>query len=407
MKSLKLRRKSLARVVVVLAGCGLLLAALMWRFNIKQSRSNVFLTGDPHQGVRLFEQKGCVHCHSVNGWGGKLAPDLGLQRKPASGPSELVAGMWNCAPSMFESMQAERMTYPALSQWEMADLFAFLYTNRYMDEPGNERQGAHLFAAKGCSRCHGLRGEEGKIGPNLSMSGMETPILWAQAMWNHAPAMEEAMQKLGLQWPKLEGREMNDLLAYVRQLSGGVRREPQLLPADPTRGWELFQNKSCIACHAVRGEGGDLGPELTAWPDSHLTLVQFAGALWNHSPEMWRASRDRNVPRSTFEAQEMADLVAFLSSLRYFEPDGSPRTGESLFVERGCDRCHGKSADGTARGPALREHSKTYSLVSFATAVWNHGPKMYGRTRELEIPWPTLRESEVGDLLAFLNAPAK
>jgi len=30
---------------------------------------------------------------------------------------------------------------------------------------------------------------------------------------------------------------------------------------------------------------------------------------------------------------------------------------------------------------------------------------MYKRTRELGQPWPTLNEGDVGDVVAFLNAP--
>jgi hypothetical protein len=45
--------------------------------------------------------------------------------------------------------------------------------------------------------------------------------VWAQTLWNHAPKMEMRMQQLGAPWPRFEGHEMNDLLAYVREISGG------------------------------------------------------------------------------------------------------------------------------------------------------------------------------------------
>jgi len=57
-------------------------------------------------------------------------------------------------------------------------------------------------------------------------------------MWNHAPKMEAGMQQLGAAWPKFEDGEMNDLLAYVREVCGGPRQETALLPANPDRGWK-------------------------------------------------------------------------------------------------------------------------------------------------------------------------
>lgn len=138
-------------------------------------------------------------------------------------------------------MLAEGMHYPILDQEEMRHLFAFLYISRYLDEPGDAARGQTLLETKSCIRCHALRGIGGTVGPDLSaIGGMDTPIVWAQAMWNHAPAMERKMKHLGLAWPKFEGAEMNDLLAYIREVTGGPRRETQLLPASPDRGWKLF-----------------------------------------------------------------------------------------------------------------------------------------------------------------------
>src|SRR3990172_7654299 len=104
-------------------------------------------------------------------------------------------------------------------------------------------------------------------------------------MWNHARAMEASIRKEGVPWPKFEGNEMNDLLAYIRENWGGPRRERELLPADPRGGWKVFRSKSCIACHSVRGEGGRVGPELGPNRPIPPSIVQFAGLMWNHSPE--------------------------------------------------------------------------------------------------------------------------
>jgi len=360
--------------------------------------------------------------------GAKLAPDLGFTSTPRASISQLVSAMWNHAPRMWARIRVEGTEYPHFSNEEMSHLFAFLYTSHYADEPGDENQGQALFRDKGCVRCHSINGQGGKVGPDLTARPLDTTISWAQAMWNHAPAMKDTAQQLGVRWPRFEGREMNDLLAYVRARSKAPRREVQLLPADPQRGSSLFRTKSCITCHATGGKGGHAGPELGA--HKALTIAQFSGIMWNHSPEMWRTPDPRpiglpvqteslvmaplppprppdalSLARPSLDGKEIADLVAFLSSLRYFEPAGSSQAGQTVFAERGCQFCHGPAAEGGKEGPRLRGRGVPTTAITLATALWQHGPKMYRRIQELGLRWPTLQESDVADIVAFLNSP--
>ena len=393
-----------AAAAAALTGLGLV---LWWESKAGNTRGATLWVGDPRVGAKLFfQKKHCGQCHSVNGYGGKQAPDLGYTKMPEKSLSQLVCALWNCAPRMWDQMRTAKMYYPALNQKEMSHLFAFLYTSRYLDEPGDRTRGEELLHSKGCTRCHGTGQAAANGAPELSaVIGVDTPILWMQTMWNHAPQMEAQMQKVGIPWPKFEGPDMNDLLAYVREVSRWPRRESQVLPANPIRGWRLFQKKSCIQCHSVNGEGGRIGPELGPNRKLPLSVVQFAALMWSHSPEMWRIQANEKLPRPRFDGQEMADLVAFLSNLRYFEPAGSAPMGETRFSERQCHRCHGEKGEGSRYGPALRGRGHSYTTVSLATALWSHGPKMYQRTLELNIPWPTLTESDVGNLISFLNAP--
>lgn len=398
--------KVLAWVAAALTASALLLAVLQWEHRYARARWANFLVGDPHQGSHLFREKGCAHCHAVNGAGGKLGPELGFERSPRANLNQLVSAMWNHAPRMWRHIEAEKVPYPDFDYEEMAHLFAYLYTARYVDEVGNAHRGQLLFESKSCSRCHSFYESGGKAGPSLtSVGSVYTPIAWSQAMWNHAPAMEAEMHKQGLAWPEFRDQEMSDLLAYLRERCAGPRQEFELLPADPERGWQLFQNKSCIACHAVRGEGGRIGPELAARAEPPLTIVQFAGLMWNHSPKMIREMQARDVARPHFTGREMADLIAFLHSIRYFEPGGSPQMGGMLFTRRGCGNCHGSNAEGAAEGPPLRGRGKTYTSVTLAVALWRHGPEMHQRAQQLSQPWPTLLDSDVGDLVIFLSTP--
>jgi mono/diheme cytochrome c family protein len=84
---------------------------------------------------------------------------------------------------------------------------------------------------------------------------------------------------------------------------------------------------------------------------------------------------------------------------------GPRKWGHHLFVERGCSGCHGSHAEGTPHAPALRGPGKSFTLVTLATALWKDGPKMYRRTQEFNVQWPSLTEADTGNLVSFLNAP--
>lgn len=400
------RRRLLAWITAAVVAVLLLAAILIWRQRSSEEFWSTFLVGDPHTGRHIFEKKGCNQCHTVNQPGADAAPDLGFQPSARSTLNQLVTEMWNHAPRMWAQMEAERIPYPSFSTKEMAHLFAYLYTARYMDEPGNVTHGMLLFSEKGCIRCHAVGGEGGKVGPDVTeLSPVVTPLFWAETMWNHAPAMEAHMRRMNMAWPHFEDNEMNDLLAYFRSVRAGPLREFDLLPADPGRGWKLFQQKKCIACHAIDGEGGTAAPDLTASQHLPPTLTQVAARMWNHSPAMWAEMKAKGIERPLFEGQEMADLIAFLYSVRYFELAGSPVLGKELFTERGCSRCHGVEAEGGEHGPALRGQEKIFTQVTLAKAFWSHGPRMYKQAEELGLEWPTLEEGNLGHMLAFLNTP--
>jgi cytochrome c2 len=227
-------------------------------------------------------------------------------------------------------------------------------------------------------------------------------------MWNHAADMEERMARSGQHWPRFAEDELRDLYAYVRQVNERPLRESDVAPADPENGWKVFQSKGCINCHALSDGGqGHIGPELGPSRDVPPTFFRFSESMLNHFPEMRRASESQQGVIPTFEGREMADVIAFVYSLRYLEPGGSPHVGESVFGWRGCARCHGVQAEGTRLGPPLRGRGQNFTAVRMASILWRHGAKMYQQSQKMGQGWPQLQPSDVGDILAFLNAPVE
>lgn len=404
------RRQVIIWGTTALATCVMLVAILARQQKQESNRWSISVVGDARQGARLFNDKGCAHCHAVNGVGGRLAPDLGIRRSPASSLPQLVTAMWNHSPRMWESMAAEKMTYPDLSYEDMAHLFSYLFVARYVDEPGDPNQGRQVFEDKGCVRCHAIHTVGGRNVPEFLNSGSTQMAAtaadsfgWTQMMWNHAVSMQTAAQGKGNSWPRFTGHEMNDLVTFLNANSE-TNRYADPAPADPARGWDLFQKKGCIRCHSVQDDQSGVGPSLGpghALPDS---FAQFAGSMWNHVPGMFAAMKSHGDKPERFEGRDMADVVGFLYSLHYFEPGGSPQVGESIFSWRGCAHCHGAYAEGTRLGPALRGRGQSYTSIRLATVLWRHGAAMTREGRAQGMSWPSLQEADVGHLLSFLNS---
>jgi len=357
-----------------------------------------FIPGDPKAGMQIFSEKGCMHCHAVLGEGGRSAPDLA--RAPAGhlSAAELVSAMWNHAPAMWEKMSQEKLAVPKFSTADITNLFAFLYSVRALDKPGDAERGRRLLSEKRCLECHAIAGQGGPRGPDLkTWASHRNPVSWIQAMWNHGPAMQALMTQRGLSWPEFRGDDMADMIACIRELAANPKARAQLRQADPERGRQVFQAKRCDACHAVRGGGGG-GPDLGA-RTLPRTLGQFAALMWNHAPAMWSTMRLQGLARPQFSNQEMADLIAYLFTQRYFEPAGDAGRGRRIFENKSCARCH--FSGGSA--PDLSAWRGKTSVVPLAAALWNHGPLMLAHMRQRQFSWPRFRPGEIVDLIEFLN----
>ena len=81
--------------------------------------------GDREQGRRLFEEKGCIQCHSPPGKPKEIGPPLAaLQRR--QGLLQVAGRLWNHAPAMQEEFAKRGKTWPTLSTKEVANLAVFL-----------------------------------------------------------------------------------------------------------------------------------------------------------------------------------------------------------------------------------------------------------------------------------------
>jgi cytochrome c2 len=195
----------------------------------------------------------------------------------------------------------------------------------------------------------------------------------------------------------------------AEQRPGPVRLSVEL-PDNPTAGARLFVEKQCVRCHALGGDEQRVGPDLGR---IHITgtVLDVAGAFWNHAPVMLEKMRDLKIQAPVLSASEMADLLAFLTAYRYYLTElgvaGSTERGLEVFRAKSCDRCHGARNDWDRPGPSLERYQGQLSAIQMAEIMWNHGREMAPVMRARGVTWPKFKGREMGDLLAYLQAGNK
>ncbi len=362
----------------------------------------VELPGAPTTGARLFVEKRCVVCHGI-GEREKVGPDLGRIHLRGS-VLDLAGSFWNHAPVMREKMRDLKVSRPVLTSGEMADLVAFLTAYRYylteLGSPADPQRGREVFQRKRCVVCHGAAGDWSKAGPSLeSYRRRFSAILLAESMWNHGGEMAALMRRYRVEWPRFEGREMGDLLAYLQAGNEGRARERVYFePGSPRAGRGVFE-RQCATCHRPGGSGR--APDLSFRGRELIGSVSvMAGLMWNHSQGMTAEFARRGIPRVKFSGQEMADVLSYLYFINYARVPARPERGAALFA-RSCSACH-SSGDATRGASDLSTAPGLDEPLAIMAAMWNHAPQMEDLQRQRQLPWTEFKPGDAADLVAFL-----
>lgn len=267
--------------------------------------------GDPKNGKALFAEKHCIQCHAIGREGGLTGPRLDDFAR-GTPPLTIAQKLWNHGPVMTAAMRARYLQPPTFQEKEIIDLFAYLRSQgkrqaaRDFKAAGNPENGKEVFAAKGCVRCHGLAGRNPGVGPDLGTSELRGSVTQlAGRMWNHWPAMSDAMQALGMATPVFKDEELADLFAYIF-----ISRYDATF-ATRAEGEAVYVRAGCASCHGARGEGG-IGPSLAKRTPGE-SKEQIAQRMWNHAPEMRHRMDERRREWPRFRAEDVAALVRYLS----------------------------------------------------------------------------------------------
>jgi cytochrome c oxidase cbb3-type subunit III len=115
-----------------------------------------------------------------------------------------------------------------------------------------------------CAGCHGLDGHGGDKGPNIAGNAKVRHFSDTQV----SSIISNGIPGTGMPaFHNLSARQIGSLVGYLRILQGKL--DAGTSPGDARRGKEIFVGKGeCSSCHMMSGEGGFLGPDLSAYGPS-------------------------------------------------------------------------------------------------------------------------------------------
>ena len=346
----------------------------------------VEVSADSARGAQVFELQGCGSCHALNGAGPTIGPDLGRLADQGFTPASFAATIWNHAPAMWTETRLRNTPRPAMDAQQAADLFAFFYSLRLFEEPGDAGRGKALFTARKCDSCHGIKTVKlPGAKPLNEWTVPGDPLELVETMWNHSTIMRAEMERARIRQPRLTGQELADLLVYIRSVGPLPRRSGVFQVSSPEQGAELFDSKGCAACH---------GPVTRlSIGVGDITLTDIAAEMWNHGLDM-------SPKTPALEPGQMRSITAYIWSRRMTGNNGSGRTGAGVFVAKKCAVCHDDAASGA---PLLTNASQYFSAASIVSGLTRHGPLMLDRMREKHLGWPHFSAEEMANLIAYLN----
>jgi mono/diheme cytochrome c family protein len=392
------------------------------------------------EGERLFDEKGCARCHFVGQDGGKYKMSLDDYGKYIS-PSFLVTGLWNHSVEILSEMKKIGIKQPEFKGRELTHMLAYIRGAAdnpngeiVYAEPGSPKRGEGIFKQKNCNVCHAVWGEGGKKGSDLGRRELRLSLTEISGkIWSHSSQMWQEMKKIGLAFPIFLPEEMADLISYLYFIQFYDDK------GDSREGKRLFREKVCIFCHALEGEGENVGPDLSE-SEAQFSPIIIATAMWNHAIVMEDMLAEKDLAWPRFSGNEMRDLVSYVQDAstrskvekekRGIVPSKSKvlflsenrfdldvaRQGKKIYTAKACQACHNITGKKRAMGGDLKNITKIRDLEWLFSFIKN--PKSMLKTDGLakqllrefnNIPMPQqgLSDEEVIAIIEYLKAPEK
>jgi mono/diheme cytochrome c family protein len=383
------------------------------------------------RGWEILEGSGCLGCHTLEGRGGTIGPDLSFEGdKTAAGfdfshftreePHDVIYWLRAHFADPKAVVPATVMPDYGFDEPAIDALVALVLSFREpvapfggpggMQDDGRPRSGARLYGAF-CSSCHGPDGKGGWA-PEIRTPALNNSDALAVTDRKYLRLIIKSgrsgtrMQPWGPDGGNLTDAEIERIVSYIRGWSegGATYGAVQSAVGDPRSGAALYHGL-CASCHGHAGDGG-IGTSLNA-PQFHAVATDrfLIRTLLEGRPGTAMPTWSNLPPQS------LADIVAYLRTWRPAGPSfpevrqalaaGSRRDlvrmGDAVFGEL-CASCHGNDGEG---GIGVRLHSD--DLLANVGDEFLYRAIVEGRPSTAMPSWRHLSARTVAALIARLR----
>jgi len=346
---------------------------------------------DADRGRSIFGEARCVSCHSIDGRGGTLGPEL-----TKVGGKLRRDWLFSFLKDPFRDHPETLMLRYRFSDDELRDLVAYL-TEELSDpdapspapdvgylDPKRVEAGHEVFVKHGCYSCHRFSGMDslGKIGPSLAAIGervVEQADFAGQQIeptlpnWLFVKLLTPDKLAQPSRMPTFNFSEEKAAAITVALLSirgkdlpaSRVTSEPRPAPYRPQGAFgALVRRYRCLSCHQIHGWGGTLSTVPLDHIGSQLQRDYLVSYL--QAPGAVRVSVEARMPHFHMTREEATTLADYLSTV--FVDDAldqqvgtdadAARRGRQLYDELGCRACHIVGGQGGYVGPDLSDSGR-------------------------------------------------
>ena len=294
-------------------------------------------------GRRLFLEKGCASCHSMEGLNPQkdFGPDLSaIGRKNAS---ELEFGSANIPHNLVSYIQAKLQDPTSVNpaarmpqyNWNQSDLNAV--TTALLSTKGAPATSAlqnlivpqkeatfhptgpfaEVYNRYKCYTCHKFNGYGGDLAPDLSYEGSRAQRQWLVDFLKNPQTLRPTLTFRMPQF-NMSDKDAATLADYMTMVLQHPSANPaaldakQFTPAMAALGKQLYEVKyQCQSCHTIGSTGGYVGPNLN---NAGKWLTPAWIEAWLRDPQA--LIPDTIEPRRNFTEDEIHALTAYLVTLR-------------------------------------------------------------------------------------------
>jgi cbb3-type cytochrome oxidase cytochrome c subunit len=229
-------------------------------------------------------------------------------------------------------------------------------------------QGQGLFETSGCRGCHKLGGVGGNIGPELDKVGTRRSPEWLKKHFLTPSAVTagSAMPPQKFADTNLEAIVLF-MLSQTGETAPGYYASMKVIPS-ADEGQHLFQQKGCIGCHSVGGQGGKVGPAL-----DDVGMRRAPEWMLQHFRDPQSVTPGSVMPKFGFSETEARALTEFLLHLKERNLASSMPSfmnpverGRESYRKYGCAGCHGADAKGGVPNPNAKTAEQVPGLLRVA-----------------------------------------